>query len=126
MNNKTFLTVHGAIYTVFAFALFFVPSLMWPMYGVEINDQYAYFLSQHTSIFLGGVAAVSLMMRDIESGQAMTQIIKALLVTNVLGVVITTYAGVTGIFVGFGWSDPAFFLLLSVITFLQLKKQAHG
>lgn len=126
MNNKTFLTVHGAIYTVFAFALFFVPSLMWPMYGVEINDQYAYFLSQHTSIFLGGVAAVSLMMRGIESGQAMTQIIKALLVTNVLGVVITTYAGVTGIFVGFGWSDPAFFLLLSVITFLQLKKQAHG
>ena len=126
MNNKTFLTVHGAIYTVFAFALFFVPSLMWPMYGVEINDQYAYFLSQHTSIFLGGVAAVSLMMRGIESGQAMTQIIKALLVTNVLGVVITTYAGVTGIFVGFGWSDPAFFLLLSVITFLQLKKQANG
>jgi len=126
MNNKTFLTVHGAIYTVFALALFFVPSLMWPMYGVEINDQYAYFLSQHTSIFLGGVAAVSLMMRGIESGQAMTQIIKALLVTNVLGVVITTYAGVTGIFVGFGWSDPAFFLLLSVITFLQLKKQTNG
>jgi len=93
---------------------------------VEINDQYAYFLSQHTSIFLGGVAAVSLMMRGIESGQAMTQIIKALLVTNVLGVVITTYAGVTGIFVGFGWSDPAFFLLLSVITFLQLKKQTNG
>ncbi|HAS64132.1 MAG TPA: hypothetical protein DCS35_17160 [Vibrio sp.] len=126
MNNKIFLTVHGAIYTVFALALFFVPSLMWPMYGVEINDQYAYFLSQHTSIFLGGVADVSLMMRGIESGQAMTQIIKALLVTNVLGVVITTYAGVTGIFVGFGWSDPAFFLLLSVITFLQLKKQTNG
>ncbi|MGF1909473.1 hypothetical protein L4C38_08535 [Vibrio kasasachensis] len=125
MNNQTFLTIHGAIYTVFALALFFVPSLMWPVYGVEINDKYAYFLSQHTSIFLGGVAAVSLMMRGIESGQAMTQIIKALLITNVLGVVITTYAGVTGIFVGLGWSDPAFFLLLSVITFLQLKKQTN-
>lgn len=51
MNNKTFLTAHGSVYTVFALALFFVPTLMWPMYGLEINDRYAYFLSQHTSIF---------------------------------------------------------------------------
>lgn len=123
MTNRTFLTVHGVIYTVFAFALFFVPTMMWPMYGVQINDQYALFLSQHTSIFLGGIAAVSLMLRDVESGNTAKQLFKALLVTNLLGVVITTYAGITGVFVGFGWSDPAFFLLLSVLTFLQLKKQ---
>ncbi|MEZ9081428.1 hypothetical protein [Vibrio harveyi] len=123
MTNRTFLTVHGTINTVFAFALFFVPTMMWPMYGVQINDQYALFLSQHTSIFLGGIAAVSLMLRDVESGNTAKQLFKALLVTNVLGVAITTYAGITGVFVGFGWSDPAFFLLLSVLTFLQLKKQ---
>ncbi|QLK47900.1 hypothetical protein DR996_23140 [Vibrio owensii] len=123
MTNRTFLTVHGVIYTLFAFALFFVPTMMWPMYGVQINDQYALFLSQHTSIFLGGIAAVSLMLRDVESGNTAIQLFKALLVTNLLGVVITTYAGITGVFVGFGWSDPAFFLLLSVLTFLQWKKQ---
>ncbi|WP_440888968.1 hypothetical protein [Vibrio sp. WZ-1] len=123
MTNRTFLTVHGVIYTVFAFALFFVPTMMWPMYGVQINDQYALFLSQHTSIFLGGIAAVSLMLRDVEPSNTAKQLFKALLVTNLLGVVITTYAGITGVFVGFGWSDPAFFLLLSVLTFLQWKKQ---
>lgn len=123
MTNRTFLTVHGVIYTLFAFALFFVPTMMWPMYGVQINDQYALFLSQHTSIFLGGIAAVSLMLRDVESGNTAKQLFKALLVTNLLGVVITTYAGITGVFVGFGWSDPAFFLLLSVLTFIQWKKQ---
>ncbi|WP_162047662.1 hypothetical protein [Vibrio taketomensis] len=122
MTNKTFLTLHGAIYTSFALALFFVPSFLWPMYGVEINDQYAYFLSQHTSIFLGSVAAISLFMRNIEAGVAMTQLLKALLFGNLLGVVITTYAGLTGIFVGFGWSDPAFFTLLSVINAMQLRK----
>lgn len=122
MTNKTFLTLHGAIYTSFALALFFVPSFLWPMYGVEINDQYAYFLSQHTSIFLGSVAAISLFMRNIEAGMAMTQLLKALLFGNLLGVVITTYAGLTGIFVGFGWSDPAFFTLLSVINAMQLRK----
>ncbi|TOC37525.1 hypothetical protein CGJ89_00735 [Vibrio parahaemolyticus] len=124
MTNRTFLTVHGVVYTVFAFALFFVPTMMWPMYGVQINDQYALFLSQHTSIFLGGIAAVSLMLRDVESGNTAKQLFKALLVTNLLGVVITTYAGITGVFVGFGWSDPAFFLLLSALTFIQWKKQS--
>lgn len=124
MTNRTFLTVHGVIYTVFAFALFFVPTMMWPMYGVQINDQYALFLSQHTSIFLGGIAAVSLMLRDVASGNTAKQLFKALLVTNLLGVVITTYAGITGVFVGFGWSDPAFFLLLSALTFIQWKKQS--
>lgn len=123
MTNRTFLTFHGVIYTVFAFALFFVPTMMWPMYGVQINDQYALFLSQHTSIFLGGIAAISLMLRNIEPGNTAKQLFKALLITNVLGVVITTYAGIIGVFVGLGWSDPAFFLLLSVFTFLQLKKQ---
>ncbi|EKO3371187.1 hypothetical protein K6U19_16960 [Vibrio fluvialis] len=121
MTNRMFLTMHGIIYMLFAFALFFVPTVMWPMYGVQINDQYALFLSQHTSIFLGGIAAVSLMLRD-EVGTAAKQLLKALLFTNILGVLITTYAGITGVFVGFGWSDPLFFLLLSFLTFVQWKK----
>lgn len=124
MTNRLFLTLHGSIYTVFAFALFFLPTMMWPMYGVEINDKYAYFLSQHTSIFLGGVAAVSLFLRTIEHKETMQQLLKALLVTNLLGVVITGYAGLTGIFVGFGWSDPAFFALLSLLSYRQLIKQS--
>lgn len=123
MTNKTFFTLHGSIYTVFAFALFFIPSLMWPMYGVEINDQYAYFLSQHTSIFLGGMAAISLFVRDIQHSQTVTQLLKALIVANGLGVIITGYAGITGIFVGFGWSDPAFFALLTLLSYRQLKQQ---
>ncbi|EJG1841561.1 hypothetical protein BKF96_RS13910 [Vibrio parahaemolyticus] len=123
MTNRTFLTIHGVIYTVFAFALFFVPTMMWPMYGVQINDQYALFLSQHTSIFLGGIAAVSLMLRDVEPSNTAKQLFKALLVTNLLGVVITTYAGITGVFVGFGWSDPIFFVSLSLLTYKQLRVQ---
>lgn len=123
MNNKTFLTLHGGIYTAFAIALFFLPHVMWPMYGVEINDQYAYFLSQHTSIFLGGVAAVSLLLRHIEHRETMRQLFKALVVTNLLGLLITGYAGFIGIFVGFGWSDPAFFTLLTILSYRQLAQQ---
>ncbi|NOH78118.1 hypothetical protein F0231_00025 [Vibrio sp. RE86] len=123
MKNRNFLTLHGGIYTAFAIALFVLPTLMWPMYGVEINDKYALFLSQHTSIFLGGVAAVSLLLRSIDHKPTMIQLLKALLITNLLGVAITTYAGITGIFVGFGWSDPAFFALLTALTYRQLKQQ---
>ncbi|OUR75795.1 hypothetical protein A9Q75_16990 [Colwellia psychrerythraea] len=123
MNNRTFLTIHGGIYVVFALALFFIPSLVWPMYGVELNDKYAYFLSQHTSIFLGGLGAISLLLRDIEQGKTAKRLFLGLLITNSLGVIITLYAGLIGIFIGFGWSDPAFFTALSVLSYFQFKKQ---
>mgnify|MGYP000017327294 FL=1 len=122
MNNRAFLTLHGGIYFVFALVLFFFPTQVWPMYGVEINDKYAYFLSQHTSIFLGGLGAVSLLFRNIKDGEALKQILKALMLTNLLGIIITSYAGITGIFVGFGWSDPAFFTVLTVLSYWQLRK----
>ncbi|WP_394221469.1 hypothetical protein [Alteromonas gracilis] len=122
MNSKTFLTLHAGIYFVFALVLYFLPTQVWPMYGVEINDKYSYFLSQHTSIFLGGLGAVSLLFRNIKDGEAVEQILKALIITNFLGMIITSYAGLTGIFVGFGWSDPAFFTILTVLSYWQLKK----
>jgi hypothetical protein len=123
MNNKTFLSLHGIIYAGFALALFFLPTVMWPMYGVEINDKYAYFLSQHTSIFLGGIASITWLLRDIDAGISAKKLILGLVVTNMLGAIITLYAAFRGIFVGFGWSDPAFFLSLSVLGVLQVRKQ---
>lgn len=123
MNNKTFLTTHGIIFVVFALVLFFIPHILWPMYGIEINDKYAYFLSQHTSIFLGGIGAISLLLRDVEQGEIAKKLFLGLLITNILGVVITLYAGAKGLFVGFGWSDPVFFAVLSVFSYFQFKKQ---
>lgn len=123
MTNKTFLTLHAIIYMVFAFALFFTPSILWPIYGVEINDEYALFLSQHNSIFLGGVSLISFLFRDVQQGSsAAKKILKGLIGTNVLGAIITFYAALMGIFTGFGWSDPLFFSLLALLSTVQLKR----
>ncbi len=64
MTNKNFLTAHGVIYIFFALALFFGPTILWPAYGLQLNDQYAVFLSQHNSIFLGGIGIISFLFRD--------------------------------------------------------------
>ena len=113
MSNKMFLMIHSGIYALFAFVLFFLPEVLWPYYGVEIRDQYAYFLSQHNSIFLGGIAVMGMMLSGVEERSAMArQLFKGLMWTNLLGLIITLYAGIKGIFVGFGWSDPAFFARL--------------
>jgi hypothetical protein len=123
MNSKTFLTTHSVIYIVFAIALFFVPQFIWPMYGVELNDKYAYFLSQHNSIFLGGLGVLSWLLRDIEEGTTAKKLFLAFLIMNLLGVMITVYAGMIGIFVGFGWSDPVFFTVLAILSYFQYSKQ---
>lgn len=125
MKNKTFLTIHSTIYGVFAVALFFMPGLIWPIYGVEVNDQYAYFLSQHNSIFLGGIAVICFLFRDIEESELSRKLFLGLMLTNILGLMITLYACINTIFVDFGWSDPVFFAMLSILSFIQFKKQSR-
>jgi len=123
MTNTSFLKIHSSIYALFALGLFVIPHVLWPMYGLELNDKYAVFLSQHTSIFLGGIAFIGVMLKDIEENSKLAKkLLLSLLLTNVLGVLVTTYACIVGIFYGFGWSDPAFFTFLSVLSFIQWKK----
>ncbi len=123
MTNRTFLTAHGIVYSFFAFALFFLPTIIWPNYGLQLNDNYAVFLSQHNSIFLGGIGIIGILFRDAEHGSdTARKILTGLMWTNILGVIITLYAALTGIFTGFGWSDPAFFALLAVLSFVQTRK----
>jgi dolichyl-phosphate-mannose--protein O-mannosyl transferase len=102
--------------------LFFIPNLLWPNYGLELNDKYSVFLSQHTTIFLGGIAIISFLFRDVEEKSVYAKkILTGLLWTNILGVIITLYAIYTGVFYGFGWSDPTFFALLSIVSYVKLK-----
>lgn len=123
MNTKTFLTVHGIIYAVFGLGLFFIPNLLWPNYGLELNDKYAIFLSQHTTIFLMGIAFISFSFRTVEEKSIYARkILAGLFWTNILGVIITLYAIYKGIFYGFGWSDPIFFTLMSILSYIKLKQ----
>lgn len=125
MSNKLFLTIHSTIYVFFAAALFFLPSQIWPIYGLQVNDQYAYFLSQHNSIFLGGIAIIGFLLRDIEMNSLLARkLFIGLVWTNILGFIITLYACFNHIFSGFGWSDPVFFALLALLNFWQFKKNS--
>ena len=122
MTTRVLITVHSAIYALFALALFFLPGTLWPNYGVQTNDQYGWFLSQHNSIFLGGIAAMGFLFRDAPPGSAVERkILLTLLITSLLGAAVTFYACFKGIFTGFGWSDPIFFSLLSVLIAVRLS-----
>lgn len=122
-GTQKFLTFHSIVYAIFAIGLFVFPHALWPNYGLELNDKYAVFLSQHTSIFLGGIAIIGFLFRDVEYKSTYAKkILLGLLLTNILGVIITLYACFTGIFYGFGWSDPAFFAFLSVLSYLKLRE----
>jgi len=127
MKTKTFITIHSIIYAFFAVALFFMPEFLWPNYGLQINDQYALFLSQHNSIFLGGIAAFGFLFRNAEAGsEVQKKVLYGLLITNLLGAVITLYASLIGVFTGFGWSDPIFFAFLSGVIALQLNQSSRS
>lgn len=123
MNAKLLLTIHGVVYGLFAIVLFFIPDILWPLYGLQVNDEFARFLSQHNSIFLGGLAIIAILFRSLASNdQASRTLVQGFLFTNILGIVITLYAGAIGVFSEFGWSDPVFFLVLSILCALTLRQ----
>ncbi|WP_370298859.1 hypothetical protein [Pontibacterium sp.] len=126
MTYRVFIAAHSAIYALFALGLYFLPDQLWPLYGVEINDQYGRFLSQHTSIFLGGVAIIGWTLKQIEEVSVQRSVLAALAWTNLLGEVITLRACFEGIFVGFGWSDPLFFSVLTAVSVWQMKRVAKA
>lgn len=100
--------------------LFAIPNVLWPIYGFELNDKYSVFLSQQTSIFLAAIAIIGFMLNEIpEKSELAKKLILSLVHTNIIGVIITLYACFSGIFQGFGWSDPAFFAFLTIMSFLQ-------
>lgn len=124
MSMKSLLVIHAVIYAMFAIVVFFIPDTLWPLYGVSVNDQYARFLSQHNSIFLGGIAIIALLFSRTESDVVATRIlVTGLLWTNLLGVAVTLYVCLIGVFVGFGWSDPAFFALMAGLCVWSLQKK---
>ncbi|WP_417345897.1 hypothetical protein [Ferrimonas sp.] len=122
MTSKQFLTFHSTVYGFFALALLLIPLQLWPLYGLEIADGDALFLSQHNSIFLGGLAALTWLLRDLTQPDTLKRVLTGILITNLFGVAITLYACVLGVFSGFGWSDPAFFTLLALMSLTQLKR----
>ncbi|BDY05359.1 hypothetical protein [Ferrimonas sp. YFM] len=122
MTSKQFLTFHSIVYGFFALALLLIPLQLWPLYGLEIADGDALFLSQHNSIFLGGLAALTWLLRDLTQPDTLKRVLTGILITNLFGVAITLYASVLGVFSGFGWSDPAFFTLLAVMSLMQLQR----
>jgi len=121
MSNRTFLILHSGIYAVFAALLLVMPNLIWPIYGVELNDRYALFLSQHNSIFLGGIAVLGYQFRACTNKELLKKLLTGLLWTNLFGLAITLYAAIAGIFTGLGWSDPIFFALLAALSYRQRK-----
>lgn len=123
MKYKSLVLLHSIIYAVFAIVLFAIPKTLWPLYGVEINDKYANFLSQHNSIFLGGIAIFAWLFKDIDAqSQVAKKFVTGLMWINLLGVIITLTACFSKVFVGFGWSDPIFFGFLAVLCLVTLKK----
>jgi len=69
------------------------------------------------------------MLNEIpDKSELAKKLMLSLVLTNFVGVTITLYACIGGIFHGFGWSDPAFFASLTIMSFLQWqnnKKQLN-
>ncbi|USD36194.1 MULTISPECIES: hypothetical protein [Ferrimonas] len=127
MSANRVLQLHSLIYGVFAVLLALIPAWLWPQYGLMIDDKYSVFLSQHNSIFLAGIAIIGWQFSRFEPGSsAVLTLLRSLIWTNLIGAAVTLYACLTGLFSGFGWSDPLFFIGVVLWLSWALKRAERG
>ncbi len=124
MKQSTFMTIQAVCFAFFAVALLFFPAQLWPMYGVAIPDTNAAFLSWHNTHFMFGLAFLCWASRKAELGsEAGRAILGAMLIVTVMGVLITGYSVVIGVFNTFGISDPVFYAVLAFGNAYFLKQK---
>ena len=125
MNLKIMLLVNAVVAAVFGLALVIVPGEVAAIYGLTADAGLRY-VGQLFGLCLVGHVVLCWFAKDAPESEARTAIVRALFVTNGLGLVVSLVAQLKGVTNAVGWSTVAIYLLLSLgwAYFLRAKPAA--
>lgn len=122
MNLKIMLLVNAVVAAVFGIALLVVPGAVIAIYGITADAGLRY-MGQLFGLCLVGHVVLCWFAKDAPESEARTAIVRALFVTNGLGLVVSLVAQLKGVTNAVGWSTVAIYLLLALgwAYFLRAK-----
>ena len=125
MNLKIMLLVNAVVAAVFGIALVIVPGEVAAIYGLTADAGLRY-VGQLFGLCLVGHVVLCWFAKDAPESEARTAIVRALFVTNGLGLVVSLVAQLKGVTNAVGWSTVAIYLLLALgwAYFLRAKPAA--
>jgi hypothetical protein len=125
MNLKIMLLINAVVAAVFGLALVIVPGEVIAIYGITADAGLRY-MGQLFGLCLVGHVVLCWFAKDAPESEARTAIVRALFVTNGLGLVVSLVAQLKGVTNAVGWSTVAIYLLLALgwAYFLRAKPAA--
>jgi hypothetical protein len=122
MKIKTLFIINAVIAVVYGVCFVLIPSRVLLLYGLVAGPAEA-LLSQFFGIALIGIGLITWFARNVTDSSAIGAIVLALLLSDIIGVIVSVIGTVTGVMSAFGWSAVIIYLFLTLgYAYFQFRK----
>lgn len=122
MKIKTLFIINAVIAVVYGICFVLIPSRVLSLYGLVAGPADV-LLGQYFGVALIGIGLITWFARNITDSSATGAIVLALLISDIVGVIISVLGTVKGVMNPFGWSAVIIYLFLTLgYAYFQFKK----
>ena len=122
VEAKHAFTINTIVAFVFGIGLLLVPATIGAIYGIE-NSASSDLMARYFGLTLIGIGLLTWLFRSITDMAAVKAVILALLISDVLGIIVSLYAVLSGTMNQIGWSAVIIYVLLVIdYAYFYFKK----
>ena len=121
MKFKTIFIIHAIVPLAYGICFELVPQLMLSIYGVTQGPG-EILMGRYFGVALIGIGLVFWLARDVTDGKARRAIVLALLISNIIGVIVSVQGTLSGVMSAVGWSAVGIYVLMGLgVAYLFMR-----
>jgi len=120
MDFKTIFTIHAIVALAYGICFELVPATVLSIYGVTQGPG-EMLMARYFGVALIAIGLLCWFAREVTDAKARRAVILALLISNVIGVVVSVQGTLSGVMSAVGWSAVGIYVLLTVAVASLLK-----
>jgi len=122
MKLKTLFIINAVIALVYGICFILIPAKVLLLYGMTQGTSET-LAGQYFGLSLIGIGLITWFARNITDSNAIGAIVPALLISDIIGVIISLIGTISGVMNAFGWSAVIIYLFLTIgYLYFQFKK----
>ena len=122
MKLKTLFMINAVIAIVYGICFVLIPSQVLLVYGLTAGAGEV-LMGQYFGVALIGIGLITWLIKNVTEPIATGAVILALLISDVIGFIISVIGTISGVMNSFGWSAVIIYLFLTIgFAYFQFKK----
>ena len=122
MKLKTLFMINAVIAIVYGICFVLIPTRVLLIYGLTA-DAGEVLMGQYFGVALIGIGLITWLIKNVTEPNAIGAVILALLISDVIGLIISVIGTISGVMNTFGWSAVIIYLFLTIgFAYFQFKK----